>query len=90
MARIGEEHSALRVEQAGLEERRRSDSAARQRIENQIREMAHRKQNLAREMERLGVERTRLLSDNLDLDTRARRSARKRSRFGRAGREACR
>ncbi len=71
VARIGEEHSALRVEQAGLEERRRSDSAARQRIENQIREMAHRKQNLAREMERLGVERTRLLSDNLDLDTRA-------------------
>jgi len=71
VARISEEHSALRVEQAGLEERRRSDSAARQRIENQIREMAHRKQNLAREMERLGVERTRLLSDNLDLDTRA-------------------
>jgi chromosome segregation protein len=60
VARITEEHSALRVEQAGLEERRRSDAAARQRIENQIREMAHRKQNLVREMERLGVERARL------------------------------
>ncbi len=71
VARTGEEHSALRVEQAGLEERRRSDAAARQRIENQIREMAHRKQNLAREMERLSGERTRLLSDNLELGARA-------------------
>lgn len=71
VARVSEEHSALRVEQAGLEERRRSDAAARQRIENQLREMAHRKQNLAREMERLGVEKARLLSDNLELDTRA-------------------
>ena len=71
VARVAEEHSVLRVEQAGLEERRRSDAAARQRIENQIREMAHRKQNLAREMERLGVERARLLSDNLELDSRA-------------------
>lgn len=71
VARVGEEHSALRVEQAGIEERRRSDAAARQRIENQLREMANRKQNLAREMERLAVERARLLSDNLELDTRA-------------------
>jgi len=71
VAKTGEEHSALRVEQAGLEERRRSDAAARQRIENQIREMAHRKQNLAQEMERLGVQRSRLLSDNLELDSRA-------------------
>lgn len=71
VARITEEHSALRVEQAGLEERRRSDAAARQRIENQIREMANRKQNLAREMERLGVERARLVADNLELNTRS-------------------
>jgi chromosome segregation protein len=71
MARISEEHSVLRVELAGVEERRRSDGAARHRIENQIRDMANRKQNLARETERLGVERARLLSDNIELDGRA-------------------
>lgn len=70
-ARIGEEHSALRVEQAGFEERLRSHGAARQRIEQQIREMANRKQNLARETEHLDIERSRLLSDNIALGDRA-------------------
>ena len=71
MARIAEEHSALRVEMAGLEERRRSETNARQRIENQVREIAGRRQQLTQEMERLGVERARLLSDNIELDGRA-------------------
>ena len=31
-----EEHSAVRAELAGLEERRRAEQAARQRLENQI------------------------------------------------------
>ncbi|HYO84693.1 MAG TPA: chromosome segregation protein SMC, partial [Bryobacteraceae bacterium] len=70
-ARIGEEHSTLRVQLAGLDERRKSDAAARGRIENQLREMAHRRQNLTRDMERLGVDRARLLSDNVELDVRA-------------------
>ncbi|MBC7926510.1 MAG: AAA family ATPase, partial [Bryobacteraceae bacterium] len=70
-ARLGEEHSALRVEQAGLDERHRSDSAAKRRIGDEIQEMANRKQNLAREMERLGIEKSRLLADNLELDGRA-------------------
>jgi chromosome segregation protein len=71
MAQISEEHSVLRVELAGLEERKRSDIAARDRIENQIREMAHRRQRLTEEMGKLGTDRSRLLSDNLELDARA-------------------
>ncbi|HUS05838.1 MAG TPA: hypothetical protein VMZ52_06070, partial [Bryobacteraceae bacterium] len=68
---ISEEHSSLRVELAGLEERRRSEHAARTRVENQIREIANRRENLMKEMERLGVEKARLLSDNIELDGRA-------------------
>jgi chromosome segregation protein len=68
VARLSEEHSAVRVELAGLEERRRAEQSARQRLENQIREVAHRRQQLTQEMERLGVEKARLLSDNIELD----------------------
>ncbi|HBY62053.1 MAG TPA: chromosome segregation protein SMC, partial [Solibacterales bacterium] len=70
-ARIGEEHSALRVELAGLEERRRAEEAARARLENQIREVAQRRQEIAAAMERMGVERARLLENNVELDQRA-------------------
>ena len=69
--RLSEEHSALRVELAGLEERRRAEQSARQRLENQIRDIAHRRQQLTHELERLGVEKARLLSDNIELDSRA-------------------
>lgn len=69
VTRLSEEHSALRVELAGLDERRRSEQSARQRLENQIREIAHRRQQLTQEMERLGAEKSRLLSDNLELDS---------------------
>ena len=71
VARLSEEHSALRVDMAGLEERRRAEQTARQRVENQIRDVANRRQQLVQEMERLGVEKARLLSDNIELDSRA-------------------
>jgi chromosome segregation protein len=70
-ARITEEHAVLRVDLAGIEERRRSEQAARARVEHQIGEIARRRQELTAEMERLGVEKARLLSDNIELDTRA-------------------
>ncbi len=70
-ARIGEEHSALRVDLAGFEERKRAEQSARSRIENQVGEIARRKQHLAGEIERLGAEKTRLQADNVELDTRA-------------------
>jgi chromosome segregation protein len=70
-AKLMEEHSALRADLAGLEERRRAEKAAQIRFEAQLREMAKRREELAREMERLGVERARLRSDNVGLDQRA-------------------
>ncbi|MBI4875428.1 MAG: chromosome segregation protein SMC [Acidobacteria bacterium] len=70
-AHIGEEHAVLRAELAGLEERRRSGQAAQSRLEAQIHELANRRRDLAAEMERLGVERARLLADNIELDDRA-------------------
>ena len=70
-AKIGEEHSELRADLAGYEERRRAEQSARSRLENQLREIAARRQNIAAEMERLGVDRAHLLSNNIELDQRA-------------------
>ena len=70
-SRIGEEHSALRVDLAGFEERRRAEQSAGSRIENQVGEIARRKQHLAGELERLGGEKARLLADNIELEARA-------------------
>jgi chromosome segregation protein len=69
--RVGEEHSALRVDLAGFEERRRAEQSAKARVENQARDVAHRRQNLSAEMERFGTEKARLLADNIELDARA-------------------
>ncbi|MEK7750966.1 MAG: chromosome segregation protein SMC, partial [Acidobacteriota bacterium] len=70
-AHSNEEHSALRAELAGLEERRRSGHAAQARLKSQIDELANRRRDLAAEMDRLGAERARLLGDNIELDERA-------------------
>ncbi len=71
VARCNEEHSALRAELAGLEERRRSAHAAQSRLQSQIDELGNRRRDLAAEMERMGVDRARLLADNIELDERA-------------------
>lgn len=68
MQRIGEEHSALRIELASLEERRRSQTAAKQRLEAQIGELSRRRQELAAESERLSLSRSRMLNENMELD----------------------
>jgi chromosome segregation protein len=68
---IGEEHAALRASLAGVEERSRSEKASAARLENQVRQLAARRQDLAQELERMGVERARLLGDNIELDQRA-------------------
>jgi chromosome segregation protein len=70
-ARVAEEHAALRAELAGLDERLRAEQGVRSRMDAQHREMLERRQEIASEMERLGVERARLLSDNIELDRRA-------------------
>jgi chromosome segregation protein len=66
-----EEHGALRAELAGFEERQRSERATQLRHETAIAAAAARQREIAAEMERLGVERARLLSDNIELDRRA-------------------
>ncbi len=68
LSRMAEEHSALRVALAGSEERRRSEKSAQARLEVQREELLRRRDEIAREMERLGVERARLLADNIELD----------------------
>jgi len=71
VALLSEEHSVLRVELAGIEERRRGLENAVSRLDQQTREVVNRRENLSREMERVGVARTRLLENNLELDQRA-------------------
>jgi len=68
---IAEEHSGLRADLAGFEERRRSEQGSKARLENQTREVNQRRHNLDETLERLGAERARLLSDNVELDAKA-------------------
>jgi chromosome segregation protein len=70
-AALGEEHSALRVELAGFEERHRGERAAMSRLEAQFRETGERRAEIAPEIERLGIERAHLLTDNIELDRKA-------------------
>jgi chromosome segregation protein len=69
--KLGEEHGSLRADLAGFEERQRSERATQARHEAAIAAAAARRAELAAEMERWGVERARLLADNIDLDRRA-------------------
>ncbi len=71
VSRLSDEHSALRVQLAEREERRRAERNAQQRIESQATELEKRRQDLSASMERLGVERARLLDDNIELDRKA-------------------
>jgi chromosome segregation protein len=70
-SRIQEEHSVLRVELAGLEERRRSGRAAAVRLEGQMKELANRHRNLADELERKTRERAWLATANTEIERRA-------------------
>ena len=68
---VGEEHAVLRAGLASLDERGRSAKAAVTRLEGQILQLKNRREQWSREMERLGVERARLLADNIELDQKA-------------------
>jgi len=71
VSHVAEEHSALRAALAGSEERRRSEKSAQARLDNQRADLLRRRQEGAAEMNRLGVERARLLEDNIALDGRS-------------------
>jgi chromosome segregation protein len=68
---IGEEYSVLRADLAGLDERARAEKTAAARLEAQIQQLTTRREQLSRDLERMGVERARLLTDNIELDQRA-------------------
>ncbi len=68
---IGEEYSVLRADLAGLDERARAEKTAAARLEAQITQLTQRREQLAGDLERMGVERARLLTDNIELDHRA-------------------
>jgi chromosome segregation protein len=70
-AAAGEEHAALRAQLVGLEERQRAEQTAAARLESQIRATVARREELGRELERLGVDRARLLADNIEQDRKA-------------------
>ena len=69
--KLMEEHGALRAELAGCEERRRAEQATEARFQAQIAQIIARREEITAEIGRFGVDRTRLLADNLDLDRRA-------------------
>jgi chromosome segregation protein len=68
---LNEEHASLRSELASVEERQRAEKGATNRVQEQIRQIEYRREELARNLERMGVERARLLGDNVELDRRA-------------------
>ncbi|HSR07771.1 MAG TPA: chromosome segregation protein SMC [Bryobacteraceae bacterium] len=68
---IGEEYSVLRADLAGLDERARAEKTAAARLEAQITQLTQRREQLTGDLERMGVERARLLTDNIELDQRA-------------------
>jgi chromosome segregation protein len=66
-ARSAEEHSAVRVELAGVEERRRAQAAALNRLEAEHRQSEARRAELSRELSRLEQEKARLAESNARL-----------------------
>jgi chromosome segregation protein len=63
------------VRLAEVEERRRGETGALERLERQSGEMSARRAALSAEAERLGEQRARLLADNIDLENAATRLA---------------
>jgi chromosome segregation protein len=72
---LAEEHSIVRVEVAGLEERRRGQESALERVAALSRDVRQRQQELTREIEQLSEARVRLLEEGLQLEARASRLA---------------
>lgn len=70
LTRCTEEHSSLRVELAGVEERRRAQSETVRQLQSRVRELEGRKQRLKLELEKLKQERERLGAEDSALRER--------------------
>ncbi|MCZ2154675.1 MAG: chromosome segregation protein SMC [Bryobacterales bacterium] len=82
VARLGEEHSALRVAMAGFEERQRSERNTIERAENLLRETSRKQAELAKRLENEQREILRLREDNDALTARIRTLGEERDHFG--------
>ncbi|MGE5646114.1 MAG: chromosome segregation protein SMC [Acidobacteriota bacterium] len=69
-SRTAEEHAVLRAALAGLDERRRAERTAMAKVEGQLNELTARATQIAGDLERLGIEKARLLASNIELDRR--------------------
>ena len=67
--KAAEDHSHVRIELTSFDERRRAEFNAQQRLEAQINELTRRRQEISGEMERNSLHRSRLLNDNMELDS---------------------
>ncbi len=70
LARAAEEHATFRAKVASLEERRKSLSTHRVRLETQVRDFENRRHHLELETQRLVAERAQFESSNRDLRTK--------------------
>jgi chromosome segregation protein len=70
-AHLAEEHSALRIQMAEREERRRAERSAMERVQQQAHDLLRRRDAISAEMQRLALERERLIGDNARLDEAA-------------------
>jgi chromosome segregation protein len=81
VARLGEEHSTLRVSMAGLEERQRAESNALHRVESLLRETTKKRGDLALRVENEQREIARLRQDNEALSKRIQTLTEERDHF---------
>ena len=73
--RMGEEYTSMRAQTAAMEERARAEKAASARLEAQLHQLTQRRQQLVGDLERMGTERARLLTNNIELDQKAQQLA---------------
>ena len=66
--RIGEEHAVLRANLAGVEERHRGERAALARLYQQFEQTSARRKALGEDVQRWGESRSRILTENIELD----------------------
>ncbi len=66
--RIGEEHAVQRASLAGVEERHRGERAALARLYQHFEQISGRRKALGEDVQRWGQHRSRILSENIELD----------------------
>jgi chromosome segregation protein len=66
--RIGEEHAVQRAMLAGVEERHRGERSVLARLVQQFEQISNRRKSLSEDVQRWGESRSRILTENIELD----------------------